>query len=124
MNDLSLNVGGRTYFEPGEEIAVDARWNLDAPPKAIDLRVVWNTTGKGTADLEVVDGVRFDSPPAQDSRRVTLTLPREPYSFQGKLVSLTWALELVVLPSVASTRLEIVIGPDARAANLLQLCSG
>jgi hypothetical protein len=124
MNDLSLDIAGRTSFEPGEEITVLARWTLDGPPKAVDLRVVWNTTGKGTAELEVVDGVRFDSPPAEDSRHVTLTLPREPYSFRGQLVSLTWALELVALPSLASTRLEIVIGPDAKAANLLELCSG
>jgi len=39
-------------------------------------------------------------------------------SFSGKLISLVWALELVVLPKGASTRQEIKIGPGAKEVRL------
>jgi hypothetical protein len=34
-----------------------------------------------------------------DERTFSLTLPREPFSFSGKLISLVWALELIVEPA-------------------------
>jgi hypothetical protein len=114
MNRLSIDIGGRTRFEPGEEIAVSAKWSLDRPPEVVELRVVWNTTGAEQRDLQVVETVRIDSPLAEDTRQLTVRLPREPYSFQGKKISLVWALELVALPLKASTRREIEIGPGGK----------
>lgn len=112
---LSLStVDGRTAFFPGERIDVDLNWNLDEPPEALELRLVWNTAGKGTTDLEVVYTERIDHPLAIDSHRVSLTLPLAPFSFSGRLVSLIWALELIALPSEESARLEITIGPGAQ----------
>jgi hypothetical protein len=118
MNDLSLDIAGQTSFEPGEQITVEARWNLDGPPDAVELRVVWNTAGKGDVDIQVVDTVRIESLPAADTRPLALSLPRKPYSFSGQLISLIWALELVALPSRASTRLEITIGPGGKKVSL------
>ena len=115
MSTLSVaTVDGRTEFHPGEEIDVDVSWEFEEPPEAIELRLVWNTAGKGTTDLRVVQTERFDEPPLSDRRRKTLTLPRSPYSFSGKLVSVIWALELVALPKEDSERLEITIGPNAQ----------
>jgi hypothetical protein len=114
MNRLSIDIGGRTRFEPGEEIAVSAKWSLDRPPEVVELRVVWNTTGPEQRDLQVVETVRIDSPLAEDTRQLAVRLPREPYSFQGKKISLVWALELVALPLKASTRREIEIGPGGK----------
>ena len=91
MNRLSIDIGGRTSFEPGEEIAVSVQWSLDRPPDAVELRVVWNTTGAEQRDLQVVETVRIESPPAEETRQLTVRLPREPYSFQGKRISLVWA---------------------------------
>jgi hypothetical protein len=114
MNRLSIDIGGRTSFEPGEEIAVSVQWSLDRPPDAVELRVVWNTTGAEQRDLQVVKTVRIESPPAEETRQLTIRLPREPYSFQGKRISLVWALELVAVPSKASTRKEIELGPGRK----------
>lgn len=119
MNDLSLEIfGGNTAFEPGSAIEVDAAWDLDAEPEAIELRTVWNTAGKGKQDVMVVDVVRIDAPSAREQRRITVTSPGEPYSFAGKLISLVWALELVVLPKGTSIRQEITIGPGAKEVRL------
>ena len=105
---------GQMHFEPGTEIEVRIAWDLEQPCEALELRLVWNTAGKGTTDLAVVDTVRFESPPPRGSEPVTLRLPRSPYSFSGKLVSLVWALELVALPDGDSTRQEIVLAPAGR----------
>ncbi|MBL8848197.1 MAG: hypothetical protein JNG89_00855 [Planctomycetaceae bacterium] len=115
MNTLSVaTADGRTEFHPGEQIEVELAWEFEEAPAAIELRLVWNTAGKGTTDLRVVQTERFDEPSPRDRCRKTLTLPGSPYSFSGKLVSIVWALELVALPQEDSERLEIVVGPNAR----------
>ena len=112
MSNLHIDTAEQqTAFEPGAEIEVYLEWDLDEPAEAVELRLVWNTSGKGTTDVAVVKTVRFDGPSQQESRRTTLTLPLSPYSFSGTLVSLIWALELVALPSGESARTEITIGP-------------
>jgi len=115
MNPLQIQTPeGWTNFEPGAEVDVDLSWDLESPPTALELRVVWNTAGKGTTDLSIVQSHMIESPMPRDSRRMTITLPASPYSFSGKLVSLIWALELVALPSMQSTRQEIIIAPAGR----------
>jgi hypothetical protein len=119
MNKLSLKTADdRTGFEPGASIHVDAAWELDAEPSAMELRVAWTTQGRGTQDSWVVDTVRIDAPLRCERKQISLTLPREPYSFVGMYVSLMWALELVVLPSEDATRLPIEIGPQGEGINV------
>lgn len=119
MSSISVEtVDGRTAFEPGEEIDVDVAWSLDEAPAALELRVVWNTAGKGTSDVRVACAERIHEPSASEQRRLTLQLPRSPYSFSGKLVSILWALEAVALPTEESTRLEIVIAPAGEEVRL------
>lgn len=115
MSRLQVDtVGDHTEFEPGAQIEVYLEWDLDNSPDAVELRTVWNTTGKGDTDVGVVSTQRFDYPSPQESRQTTITLPIGPYSFSGKLISLMWALELVALPGGKSTRKEITIAPGGR----------
>jgi hypothetical protein len=119
MNKLSLETAdNKTGFEPGASIHVDAAWELDTEPSAVELRVMWNTHGRGTEDSWVVDTVRIDAPSRSERKQIPLTLPREPYSFFGMYVSLTWALELVVLPSKDAARVTIEIGPEGKGINI------
>lgn len=109
---------GQTAFEPGAEIDLYLEWDLDDEPEAIELRLVWNTSGKGDTDLEVARTERFEWPSRRESRQASVMLPRQPYSFSGKLVSLIWALELIALPGDASTRREITIAPGGREVRI------
>lgn len=121
MNSITIETAaGQTQFAPGAEVDVYLDWQLEEAPEAIELRVVWNTHGKGDLDLGVADTIRFDFPTASGSRQVTLTLPVAPYSFSGRLVSLQWGLECVALPSGTSTRREITIAPEGQEVQLLQ----
>jgi hypothetical protein len=118
MSKISLETANAIRsFEPGASIEVDTAWDLDTQPRAIELRVVWNTRGRTIQDIRIVDTVSLDVSKCE-RQRVPLTLPRAPYSFTGKYVSLIWALELVVLPSQDSARFPITIGPGGKEVHL------
>lgn len=113
MSQLSIEIDEhRTNFHPGETISVLIDWSLATEPESIELRAVWNTVGKGTTDLGIEHSIVIDSPGLSESRWVEFPLPGAPYSFSGKLISLVWALELVVMPSEDSARTEITIAPN------------
>ena len=114
MPELAIEFeNGRKSFEPGEEISVTLSWDLASPPDAIELRAVWNTEGKGTTDLGIEHSVTIDSPNSTESRKLKFVLPEAPYSFSGNLISLVWALEVVVKPSDQSCREEFTMAPGA-----------
>lgn len=113
---MKLQIGlreNRTAFAPGDEIAGAVLWELDDAPREAELRLLWFTRGKGTGDVEVVETMRFDRPQAGDTRPFSLRAPEAPYSFSGKLISVIWALELMLEPGGAE-RMELTIGPGAR----------
>jgi hypothetical protein len=104
----------RTAYSPGEELAGAARWELEAPPRLAEVRLVWSTKGKGTEDAEVVATVAFEAPQAGDARPFSLRLPAAPYSFSGRLISLMWTVELVLQPGDLCDRIAIVVAPAGR----------
>ncbi len=104
----------RRHFRPGEELAGAAGWELDQPPQAVEVRLIWFTRGKGSEDVGVADTVRFERPQAAEARPFRFQLPAAPSSFSGRLISLVWALEMVVLPGKQSTRLEFTLGPEGK----------
>jgi hypothetical protein len=103
---------GETRFKPGSAIGGDASWHLDVDVEAVEVRLFWYTTGKGTRDVGLVDCVRVDRPEPSGHRSFRFIAPAAPYSFSGKLITLAWALELVVLPGEATERVDLVIGPQ------------
>jgi hypothetical protein len=112
VDELTIaTVDDRTKFRPGDTVEVLAQWQLEEPPQAIELRLLWYTVGKGSTDTSVVEAVRFEAPRMIDARRWSVQIPNGPYSFSGKLISLIWALEMAVEPSGASERLELTVGP-------------
>ncbi len=119
MSRFSINFlkDNNVYF-PEEIIEGTVSWQLNIDPKKVYLRLFWFTSGKGTEDMEVVDEISFDNPGISDSRPFKFTLPNEPYSFSGKLVSLTWALEILSKPGKEAEQKEIVVSPYGHEVNL------
>ena len=110
MSELTIELaGGRTGYKPGEPLSGRVTWRVDNQPSSAELRLFWYTSGKGTQDVGVVNTMTFAAPRAQDHRDFTLPLPREPYSFSGTLISLTWAIELIVEPGGHVERCELVL---------------
>lgn len=110
MSELRIDIaGGRSAFRPGEPLSGRVSWRVDDQPVSVELRLFWYTSGKGTQDTGVVQTMTFAAPRLQDQRDFTLPLPREPYSFSGTLISLAWAIELIVEPGTVVERREFVL---------------
>lgn len=110
MSELRIELaGGRTAYRAGEPLSGRVAWRVDDQPNSVELRLFWYTSGKGTQDVGVVDTTTFATPRMDDHRDFTFPLPREPYSFSGTLISLIWAIELIVEPNGHVERQEIVL---------------
>lgn len=117
---LAISVDrGRTAFAPGDTVCGTLQWTCDAPPGAIELRLLWYTQGRGDRDAGVAHRLRIESPAAIGSTAFEFAAPSGPYSCSGRLVSICWALEAVVAQDGgAVARSELVIAPDGREVAL------
>ena len=113
-----MRTSGR--YMPGETIELELLWELETAPQQLELRLVWNTVGKGDANMRVVQKWIRQTGLAEGREKLSLTLPEGPYSFSGQLIALQWGLELICFPQKESVREEIVIGPDEREIVLKQ----
>lgn len=102
----------RDSYLPEQEIAGAVVWGDLKDSERIEVRLVWYTAGKGTRDLEVVRVHPIDTNTGNGSGRFSIKAPAYPYSFSGKIVSIVWAIEAVVLPSGDASTKEIMIGPE------------
>ncbi|HEX2254186.1 MAG TPA: hypothetical protein VHQ65_13025 [Thermoanaerobaculia bacterium] len=109
---------GRTAYEPGQEVRGTAWWRLERPAVGVALHLRWTTAGRGDEDSELVRTLELPAGGAAGRAPFQMRLPDGPYSFSGKLVSLTWHLELVAEPELASHRVELVIAPGGREVRL------
>jgi len=112
VNRLEITAdGGDTWVRPGGRLTGTATWELVDDVDAIEIRLFWYTSGKGTRDVGLVDERRIERPDRHGSRTFSFQIPDGPLSFTGKLITLSWAVELVALPSEDSGRLDILVGP-------------
>lgn len=116
MNHVALEFpDARRAFRPGERIAVRALWLLEDEVEsieAIEVRLLWHTQGKGDTDLAVVAIERIDQPGPHGAKDLTIQIPDRPFSFSGKLISLSWHLEIVMVPSQNAQTFDIVVSPN------------
>lgn len=114
MTDLRIELAdGRRAFKPGESLEGRVSWTVDAASSA-EIRLFWYTRGKGTQDVGLVDTVAFPTPQTTDQRTFRFALPDGPYTFSGKLISIIWAIELILEPGSSVERREIVMSPSGR----------
>jgi hypothetical protein len=114
MTELAIDLAdGRREFRPGETLAGTVSWNVNGATSA-ELRLFWYTRGKATGDVGLVDTVAFPNPQTSDRRTFRFSLPDGPYSFSGKLISLIWAIELILEPGASVERREILVSPSGR----------
>ena len=102
---------GRRWYLPGDSISGRVAWTLDAEPEALELRLFWHTSGKGTEDVEIVDDLRIEAVGSSGERSFSFRLPLGPYSFSGSLITLAWSLELMAFPGGEIERVELVVAP-------------
>ncbi len=113
--------GGRTGFAPGERVRGHVEWHEDAPPEAIEVRLLWHTEGRGDKDVGVARTQRIEAPSASGSSRFDLECPQGPHSFSGRLISLRWAVEATAIPQKTTARAELVLAPEGEELDLTRL---
>jgi hypothetical protein len=99
----------RSSYQPGEFLEGTVTWVAEKPPRRAELRLFWQTRGKGDRDTGLAEAVVFERPQPSDTRSFRLRAPEYPPSFSGRLISLVWGLELVLEPG-GSSALELTIG--------------
>ena len=109
---------GQTAFEPGARVSGVAGWRARAAPARLELELVWTSVGVGGRDVRIVETVMFADPQSEERRPFIIALPAAPYSFQGGLISLSWALELTAHPGQEKARLELIVAPGRRVIDL------
>lgn len=107
---LRLNQDARTLV-PGQVIDGTLGWRLDDAPKDAVLRLFWFTEGKGTCDVGVAEELTLPHHLAELSGTFRFTLPAAPYSFCGQLITLKWAIELLVDDGKLVERLDLIVSP-------------
>ncbi len=109
------------HFVPGETIPGHVTWDAAAGEGAdgAELHLLYYTEGKGSRDARVVDTRKWEPGAASAAGEAfEFVLPAGPYSFSGRLISLSWALELVVGSAGHAERLEIIVSPTAKEIDL------
>ena len=111
--------GLRTSYRPGETVEGDAAWDLQFPAESVEVRLIWYTRGKGTTDVEVVEARSFPAAGRKGRGGFRFVVPAEqPYSFSGRLISVIWALELIVEPGERSRRVDLIVSPTGGEIDL------
>ncbi|MCB0339344.1 MAG: hypothetical protein KDD53_07055 [Bdellovibrionales bacterium] len=102
---------GKKAYRPGEVVSGRVSWQVEAEPKSAEVSLFWHTVGRGTEDVEVVDKCSLHVSGLSTEMPFSFTLPDSPYSFSGTLISLVWAVELVLSDPDHSYMEEIIVSP-------------
>ena len=103
-----------TEFEPSSPLVGQLTWNLAKAPDRVELRLFWTTFGVGIPESKVIEAVTFERLLTFDSRPFKFQLPPFPYSYRGKLMSLSWVLEATAFPSRRNVRKHFIMGPEGK----------
>ncbi|MDP3732133.1 MAG: hypothetical protein Q8R31_03760 [Candidatus Omnitrophota bacterium] len=101
-------------FRSHEKVSGRATWNLEKRYGHMEIRLFWFTRGKGIEDGGIVNTIKIEPITQHGEKRFEFYLPEGPYSFKGQLISLIWAVELVLEPSSKAKRLEITVSPTGK----------
>ena len=100
--NLKLNKNSNEYVA-GEVIRGTAAWEaLPEKTNKLSVRLIWYTQGRGDRDVELLESLDFEITSGMHrtgEQNFDFVAPARPYSFSGKLIELTWAVELIVYPT-------------------------
>ena len=118
MYQISLdNADGK--FLAGSKIVGYVNWQgISEKADRIEIRLIWYTQGKGDRDFQINAAQTIATPGTNGESNFEFLAPARPYSFSGKLISLSWAIEVVEFPSLEATRKEITLSKTGEEVSL------
>lgn len=100
-------------YTPGETITGTVLWtpqSIGKKKKDTHIALFYKTSGRGTEEVHIV--AKQSWPADAIKGTFEFTLPYEPYSFSGKLISLTWGLEAVSSSGKETTIYDLSLTPN------------
>ena len=107
----------RKDLRPFETVSGRVEWRLDEVPKDLELRLCWFTRGRGTEESETVEALALGDT-SSGARGFSFVLPGAPWSVDGPLISIAWALEVVAKKQGGLALEELVVSPDRKERKL------
>ncbi|WP_269523346.1 hypothetical protein [Coraliomargarita parva] len=108
----------KTHYQPEETLRGEILWAQDEAPESIHLSLGWWTEGRGSKDAKIETELEWPSTDTAGQQSFEITLPKTPYSFNGQLITLKWALELRTRKGGHSHSVEISIAPGDAPVDL------
>jgi hypothetical protein len=101
----------RKDLRPYETVAGRVEWRLDKEPRGLELRLCWFTRGRGTEESETIAVLALGDR-AEGASDFSFELPGAPWSVEGRLVGIGWALEVVAHKQGGLALEEFTVGPE------------
>lgn len=117
---LDRNENDSLNFRPGDVLKGTATWADDGTQR-VEIRLFWFTFGVPPRQIGLVEKQVTDRPGFQTSTRFSFVLPDGPSSYVGRSTGLSWAVEVVVLPSRRHSMMSFTLAPTGEAIRLLPL---
>ncbi len=74
-------------YRPGESVQGRINWEMAAAvPREMHCRLRWHTEGKGDADAEIVEEMKWNPTTASGEQKFLFQVPRAPLSLEGETV--------------------------------------
>ncbi len=102
-------------YRPGDIISGRVDWlDLDQQVTSLEVRLIWYTQGKGDQDVGVATSIPCKLTAPSGNLPFEFSAPSRPFSFSGKLISLIWAVEVVLFPEHEGERKQITISGSGK----------
>ncbi len=114
MIAISMTGGEEPQFLPGSKITGGVEW-IELPEESdrLEVRLIWFTVGKGDQDAQFVDVKEIAAPGTNGQTEFEFMAPHRPNSFEGKLIAIQWAIEVIVFPQRDAEQAKLRIQPAA-----------
>ncbi len=81
-------------YAPGETLSGAVAWFCDKAPQYIIIELLWETSGRGTQDSQVIYSEKIPCSSEKGEAQFSFTIPADcPQSYRGKLVSIAYKLK-------------------------------
>ncbi|MCW1922375.1 hypothetical protein OKA05_07405 [Luteolibacter arcticus] len=110
----------RRDLRPHETVTGRVAWALEKEPRELELRLCWFTRGRGTEEARTIEVLPLGDT-LRGERAFSFRLPAEPWSVNGTLVQIVWALEVVAKKTGSLGVEEFVVAPQRSEITLHEI---
>ena len=110
----------RRDLRPHETVTGSVEWLLEKEPRDLELRLCWFTRGRGTEESRTIEVLSLGDT-LHGERSFSFHLPAEPWSTNGTLIQIAWALEVVAKKTGSLAVAEFVVSPQRREIELREI---